>query len=94
MVRIDDGTFDGEVIANGQIIGCHVHSLFQSTAYRAALLESLGVRSALSDHSVQVHAALDEIAATLEEVLDVEALMRIGIKEGADQLNRRKTGVT
>ena len=94
MVRFDDGTFDGAVSANGQISGCHVHSLFQSTAYRAALLESLGVRSALSDHSVQVHAALDEIAATLEEVLDVEALLRIGRKEGADQLNRRTTGVT
>jgi adenosylcobyric acid synthase len=94
MVRFDDGTFDGAVSANGQISGCHVHSLFQSTAYRAALLESLGVRSALSDHSVQVHAALDEIAATLEEVLDVEALLRIGRKEGADQLDRRTTGVT
>ena len=78
MVRFEDGTFDGALSADGRISGCHVHGLFQSTAYRAALLESLGARSALDDHSARVHAALDTIAATLEEVLDVDALLRIG----------------
>jgi adenosylcobyric acid synthase len=78
MVRFDDGAFDGALSADGRISGCHVHGLFQSTAYRAALLESLGARSALEDHSARVHAALDTIAATLEEVLDVDALLKIG----------------
>ena len=78
MVRFEDGTFDGALSADGRISGCHVHGLFQSTAYRAALLESLGARSALDDHSARVHAALDTIAATLEEVLDVDALLKIG----------------
>ena len=41
-------------------------------------LASLGAQSARNDHSARVHAALDEIAAKLEEVLDVEALIRIG----------------
>jgi adenosylcobyric acid synthase len=78
MVHFDDGTFDGAVSADGRIAGCHVHGLFQSTEYRAALLASLGAQSARNDHSARVHAALDEIAAKLEEVLDVEALIRIG----------------
>jgi adenosylcobyric acid synthase len=78
MVHFDDGTFDGALSVDGRVGGCHVHGLFQSTAYRAALLASLGARSALEDHSARVHAALDTIAATLEEVLDVEALLKIG----------------
>lgn len=78
MVHFDDGAYDGALSADGRIGGCHVHGLFQSTAYRAALLASLGAQSSLNDHSTQVHAALDEVATTLEEVLDVDALMRIG----------------
>ncbi len=78
MVHFDDGTYDGAVSADGRIAGCHVHGLFQSTEYRAALLASLGAQSARNDHSSRVHAALDEIAATLEEVLDVDAMVRIG----------------
>jgi adenosylcobyric acid synthase len=78
MVHFDDGAYDGAVSADGRISGCHVHGLFQSTEYRAALLASLGVRSAHDDHSAAVHAALDEIASTLEEALDVEALVRMG----------------
>jgi adenosylcobyric acid synthase len=78
MVRFEDGTYDGAVSADGRIAGCHVHGLFQSTAFRAALLESLGARSSLDDHPARVHAALDEIAATLEEALDIDALVRIG----------------
>lgn len=78
MVHFDDGAYDGAVSADGRISGCHVHGLFQSTDYRAALLASLGAQSSRNDHPTQVHAALDEIAATLEEVLDVDALIRIG----------------
>lgn len=78
MVHFDDGAYDGAFSADGRIGGCHVHGLFHSTAYRAALLASLGAQSSRADHSTQVHAALDEIATTLEEVLDVDALMRIG----------------
>jgi adenosylcobyric acid synthase len=78
MVHFDDGAYDGAVSADGRIGGCHVHGLFQSTAYRAALLASLGAQSSLNDHSARVHEALDEIAATLEEALDVKALVRIG----------------
>jgi adenosylcobyric acid synthase len=77
MVHFDDGTYDGAVSADGRIAGCHVHGLFQSTDYRAALLASLGAQSAQHDHPSRVHAALDEIAARLEEVIDVDALVEI-----------------
>ena len=78
MVRFDDGSLDGAVSENGRVAGCHVHGLFNSSAYRAALLESLGARSSGEDHLASVNAALDEVAAVLERTLNVEALMKIG----------------
>jgi adenosylcobyric acid synthase len=79
MVRFEDGTLDGAVSANGRVAGCHVHGLFNSSAYRAALLESLGGRSSGEDHAASVDAALDEVASVLERSLDIVELMRIGM---------------
>jgi adenosylcobyric acid synthase len=78
MVRFDNGSLDGAVSENGRVAGCHVHGLFNSSAYRTALLESIGARSSGEDHSVTVDAALDEVSATLERALNIEALMQIG----------------
>jgi adenosylcobyric acid synthase len=77
MVRFDDGAYDGARSENGRISGCHVHGLFESTAYRAALLVSLGGRSTGQDHAARVDAALDAIALELESALDIEALLKI-----------------
>jgi adenosylcobyric acid synthase len=78
MVRFDDGSHDGAVSEEGHVAGCHVHGLFTSTAYRAALLQSLGGQSSGQDHVASVDAALDEVASVLERTLNVEELMRIG----------------
>jgi adenosylcobyric acid synthase len=78
MVRFDDGSFDGALSENGRVAGCHLHGLFNSSAYRAALLASLGARSRGADHLATVDAALDEVASVLERCLNVEELMRIG----------------
>ncbi len=78
MVRFEDGSLDGAVSENGRVTGCHVHGLFNSSAYRAALLESLGGRSSGEDHAANIDAALDEIALVLERTLDVSELVRIG----------------
>jgi adenosylcobyric acid synthase len=77
MIRFDDGTFDGAVSANGRVFGCHVHGLFHSTAYRAALLQSLGARSAGEDQLARTHAALDEIATTLAQSISIPRLYAI-----------------
>jgi adenosylcobyric acid synthase len=78
MVRFEDGTVDGAVNDDGRIAGCHVHGIFNSTAYRAALLASLGARSAGADHLASVDAALDEVAAVLERTLKIDELLRLG----------------
>ena len=78
MVRFEDGSLDGAVSENGRVAGCHVHGLFNSSAYRAALLKSLGARSSGEDHLASVNAALDEVASVLERTLNVEELIRIG----------------
>jgi adenosylcobyric acid synthase len=76
-LRFADGTLDGAVSADGLVAGCYVHGLFGLTSARAALLASLGAESAGVDHSSIVDAALDEIAATLESCLNIDALAAI-----------------
>jgi len=78
MLTFDDGSCDGAIGANGRVSGCHVHGLFSSTAYRTALLASIGGHSAGADHAASVDAALDDIAATLENVVNVDSLLEIG----------------
>ncbi len=77
MVRFDDGSCDGALSDSGRISGCHVHGLFESTAYRAALLASLGGRSSGLDHVARVDAALDAIALELEKAVNIDALLKI-----------------
>jgi adenosylcobyric acid synthase len=77
MVRFDAGGSDGAVDKRGRVAGCHIHGLFESTEYRAALLPSLGARSAREDHAARVDAALDEIAETLKAVLRVDELLAV-----------------
>jgi adenosylcobyric acid synthase len=78
MIRFADGTLDGAISESGRVAGCHVHGLFNSSAYRAALLESLGARSSGEDHLASVDAALDEVASALESTLNIDALICIG----------------
>ncbi|MET0985458.1 MAG: cobyric acid synthase, partial [Steroidobacteraceae bacterium] len=77
MIRFDDGGIDGAINDNGRICGCHVHGLFASTAYRAALLTSLGADSMREHHAGRVDAALDEVAATLERTLSIDELLAL-----------------
>ena len=79
MIRFDDATSDGAVSTNGRVFGCHVHGLLQDESFRAALLDRLGAASAGGDHRQRIHAALDDIAMTLEQNLDVDALLQLAV---------------
>jgi adenosylcobyric acid synthase len=87
MVRFADGTLDGAVSESGRVTGCHVHGLFNSSAYRSALLESLGARSSGVDHLASVNATLDEVASILDRTLNIEELIRIGTRAPANPPN-------
>ncbi|MDL2397696.1 cobyric acid synthase [Rhizobium mayense] len=65
-----DGRPDGALSSDGLIMGTYLHGLFTSDAYRAKLLASFGLTGERLDYRAGVEAALDEIAAELEAVLD------------------------
>jgi adenosylcobyric acid synthase len=76
-LRLSDGSLDGAVSPDGRVAGCYVHRLFDDPAQRAYRLSALG---AVSDGIVQtarVEAALDAIASTLAECLDIEGILAI-----------------
>jgi adenosylcobyric acid synthase len=73
----EDGAGDGAVSADGRIIGTYVHGLFDVGEARAEILASLGARSNGQDQTARIDAALDEIAAALEDCFDIGALAEL-----------------
>ena len=57
--------------------GCYVHGLFNRPEARRAILAQLGAVSSGVDQRQAVEAALDALAAALEEAFDIAALSRI-----------------
>jgi adenosylcobyric acid synthase len=67
----------GAMSADGRVAGGYVHGLFQEADFRKSFLAAHGACSAGLDHGSAVDAALDEIAASLEQCLDIPAFARI-----------------
>ena len=65
-----DGRPDGAISPDGRVMGTYLHGLFGSDAYRAKLLASFGLSGERMNYRASVDAALDEVAAELESVLD------------------------
>ena len=76
-IRFDNGTTDGAHSPNGRILGCHIHGLFNDTAFRQAFLATLGAQSLGNDYSHRIEHSLDTIAATLARTLDVHEIRQI-----------------
>ncbi|HAY50063.1 MAG TPA: cobyric acid synthase CobQ, partial [Thalassospira sp.] len=70
---------DGAISTDGRVMGCYLHGLFGSDAFRQNLLASLGGndRVALHDFEAGVDAALDELADHLEACLDLDGLLEL-----------------
>ena len=54
-----NGVEDGATSADGKVFGTYLHGLFSSDAFRAAYLESLGIRGGSVDYRAEVERALD-----------------------------------
>ncbi|MBL0373161.1 cobyric acid synthase [Rhizobium sp. KVB221] len=65
-----DGRADGAVSPDGKIAGTYLHRLFDSDAFRRALLASFGIAGGDFDYLAAVDQALDGVAQELEGVLD------------------------
>ncbi|HTI85510.1 MAG TPA: cobyric acid synthase [Alphaproteobacteria bacterium] len=68
---------DGAVSADGRVMGCYLHGLFSSDAFRAELLKSLGGQSHVSDYERSVDTALDELADACERHLALDRVLEV-----------------
>lgn len=75
VARFADGRTDGAISADGRVAGSYVHGLLVHAGQRRAWLARIGVAASGADYDASVDAALDAIAAALEEHLDIDALI-------------------
>jgi adenosylcobyric acid synthase len=67
--------FDGAIAGDGRIMGCYVHGMFASDAFRHGFLNRIKGRArGLADYKSSVEDALDAIAGHLEDALDIDRL--------------------
>jgi adenosylcobyric acid synthase len=75
-VLLDDGTPDGAISADGQIMATYLHGLFEETAASAALLRWAGLSQPLEiDHTARREQMLERLADALESHCDLERLL-------------------
>ncbi len=74
--RIGDRN-EGAISADGRVAGSYVHGLMGLAAQRAAWLARIGVQGGATDHDAVVDWALDDIAALLEQHLDIDGLIAV-----------------
>ena len=72
-----DGSPGGAVSPDGRVAGAYVHGLFDRAEARAALLRPFGIVSEGGDQAHHVDNMLDDLAAGLEQSLDIAAIERI-----------------
>jgi len=77
MLRHADGSPAGAVSPDGRVAGAYVHGLLDRAEARAALLRPFGVSSEGGDQAHHVDKMLDDLAAGLEQSLDIAAIERI-----------------
>ncbi|MEM9633757.1 MAG: cobyric acid synthase [Pseudomonadota bacterium] len=76
MMQLSGSRPDGAISADGRVYGTYVHGLFSKDSFRSAYLESFGANSELAyDRSIDL--ILDELAAHLENAMDVSMLLEI-----------------
>lgn len=75
--RLDDGRAEGATSADGLVAGSYVHGLLGEAAQRRAWLARIGVAGCGPDHTADIDAALDAIAARIEAHVDVDGLVAL-----------------
>ena len=74
-----DGREDGAASRNGQVLGCYLHGIFASDAFRAAYLGALGAPVSVVFED-QVEETLDALAAHIEAYFDLDALLAAAVE--------------
>ena len=79
------GVLDGAIGADGRVMGCYLHGLFGSDAFRHAFLARIGgngVSNALN-FEAGIDSSLDELADHLESCLDLDGMLALAKSRGA-----------
>jgi adenosylcobyric acid synthase len=72
------GRSDGAISPDGRVMGCYLHGLFASDAFRAAFLDGIKERAASGlVYEAEVEETLDALAAHLEQHLDLDRIFAI-----------------
>jgi adenosylcobyric acid synthase len=71
-----DHVADGAINANGTVMGCYLHGLFDSDRFRAGFLG----RSESRSWAAAVDTALDDLARHLAQHVDVDGLLDLAKK--------------
>jgi len=69
-----NGHRDGAVNGDGRAMGCYLHGLFASDAFRRAFLARLGATADTIEYEPMIENVLDRLADHLDRHLDVAAL--------------------
>ena len=79
-----NGRADGAVSADGKVMGCYLHGLFASDAFRAAFLQRLGGRATSGlAWERRIDSTLDALAEHLESNLDLDAIIQTSHQSSA-----------
>ena len=77
-VLLDDGTPDGAVSTDGQIMATYLHGLFEETGACAALLRWAGLAQPRElDHAARREQMLERLADTIERECDLQRLLSL-----------------
>ncbi|WP_109463937.1 cobyric acid synthase [Albibacillus kandeliae] len=71
-----EGRTEGAASADGRVLGCYMHGLFGSDAFRRSYLERLGHR-AETRFEEQVESTLEALADHLETYMDMDGLLAL-----------------
>jgi len=75
MLELAGGRRDGAVSPDGRIMGCYLHGLFASDAFRRGFLARLGAAGGGIRYDAMIEDVLDALAAHLDRHLDLAALL-------------------
>ena len=71
-----DGQPEGAASKDGRVMGCYMHGIFSSDAFRKSFLNRLGHRS-VAQYESEVEATLDALADHLERYMDIDAMLAL-----------------
>jgi adenosylcobyric acid synthase len=75
--RLADGSPEGAVSPDGQVIGTYMHGIFSNDRQRSAWLTRLGAGASTMGHDDLIEQTLDRLAAHLAQHIDLDRLLSL-----------------